>query len=459
MNSQPEDKFEQRIRERLQSWEATPAENAWSRIVSDLPTRLPIWHRVIILGILISIVGGTILVWKWTMLEKLDEQIVQKEMPLSSSKSNTRKSHSPPLAGLPFSKTLSPTSSSFKAFADTTKSSTVSEEPSPLQVPRHGRYAGQHRAHENNTQLSDSASRAAGVQSTAYEYVRVPVDQKESDSQPFTTIVADQRDINSGLDSTVIHSIPTVSPINSYPAHINTQLSTIAIKVSSIDLPPQSRTLPESSSSESRWELWATTNPMLLYQRVTPDPSDAINVTSLNQSTFSKDRLGIQLSTGVRYRISPRIALALGAYYRHTRNRWTYNYQETLTDSFQVVAIDEKTIQARPLYQEQVGSVRQTNHYVGALVGVRYRLSSRWLSNTVGTELQVHYDHGQMVWFTQLSYLAEKTLSDHWSVFGGPTFLWNVSGNRQHYEYFTLKPYGFGAQLGINYRLSIGKRR
>ena len=461
MNSQPEDKFEQRIRERLQSWEATPAENAWSRLVSDLPTRVAIWHRMLILGVLISMIGGVMLVWKWTTLKEVDERTVQENTSPSPLKPDGRGSHPLPSATLPFPEVSASSATSSRAFADTT-----GQKQAPLPDAGYGNYRGsQPRTHGNRIVRLDSSSRAPvddplaeSTQSTAYDRGRTPVDEKTHGSHPFASPVTDQRDTRSDLNGPMTHSIPFVATISRNLVRIETRLPTIVAKVSSIKLSPQPQNLP-NSASQSRWELWATTNPMLLYQRVTPNPSDAINVTSLNQRSFSKDRLGVQLSTGVRYRLSPRLALELGAYYRLTRNRWTYNYHETLTDRFQVVAIDEKTIQARPLYQEQVGSIRETNHHVGALVGVRYRLSSRWLSNTIGTELQAHYDHDQTAWFTQLSYLAEKTLSDHWSVSGGPTFLWNVSGNRQQYEYFTLKPYGFGAQLGINYRLSFGKRR
>ena len=409
MNSQPEDKFEQRIRERLQSWEATPSENAWHRIVSDLPIRSLLWRRMVIVGMLISMIGGGLLVWKWATLAEVDERTVQENKPLPSSASDTLGMPHLPSSGLSFHKGL-PKSDRVESFTDTSERNAAAEKPAFSPNAIRGQYTANQPA--TGRLSNDKASQA---------------------------------------------TLP-VATIDRCPIRSQTLLPIVVTQVSSVELPSQPHAFPDASSLNSRWDLWFTANPMLLYQQVTPNPTDAITVTSLNQNSLSKDRLGGQVSTGVRYHLGSRLALELGGYYRYTRNRWTYNYHEALTDSFRVVLVDQTTLEAQPLYREQVGSVRETNHHLGALAGVRYRLSDRWLSNTVGAELQAHRDRNQTVWFAQISYLAEKTLNDHWSLAGGLTFLWNASDHHHQYEYFTLKPYGFGARVGIHYRVSFGKR-
>ena len=205
----------------------------------------------------------------------------------------------------------------------------------------------------------------------------------------------------------------------------------------------------------NRWELWVNANPLLLYQRVAPDPSDEIQVTSLNRTTFSQDRLGLQASGGGLYRLTPRLALKFGVYYRYTQDEWTYNYHENVTDTFRVVRVDANTVEATPVYEEQLGTVREVRHDVGALAGVQYRLSSRWLGNILAAELQAQSLADNPAWYAHVSYVAERKLNDRWSVYGGPSFLWNLSGSRIQSDHLTLKPYGFGAQLSINYQLQF----
>ena len=145
-------------------------------------------------------------------------------------------------------------------------------------------------------------------------------------------------------------------------------------------------------------------------------------------------------------------------YYRYTRNHWTYNYHESLTDSFQIVRSDENTILAEPIFEEQVGTVSETHHHLGALLGGQYRLSHRWLSNTLGAELQAHYQQGNPSWYAYASYVAERRITEQWSVAGGMSFLWNFGGSGIKSNYMVLNPYGFGVQVGVNYRLRLPRR-
>ena len=458
MKNQPEDKFEQRIRERLQSWEAAPAENAWSRITSDLPVRSFPWRRIIVVGLCIGIIGGITLVEKLTT-QTADERIAPEDTSWSSFKADTLADH-PPSLTLPLTKGPSGSDSS-EPSADITEESRV-RKPA-FRHSKHGQHpVDQHRAYADQVRPSGNLSRVPvnppkNLRDVVYDYTRQPINKQRSEDPRFVSAATDQTDTDRRSRAQGSQVAPSVATIQAYALSTAIRLPVVVTDVSSVKLPSQPHHLPDASVPGGPWELWITANPMLLYQQVTPDTTDAINITSLNR-TSSKDRLGAQVSVGVRYPLSPRVAVELGAYYRYTRNHWTYNYHETLTDSFRTVVIDETTIQAQPIYEEQVESIRETNHALGALAGVRYRLSSRWLSNTVGGELQAHRDRGRTAWFTQVSYSAEKALNEHWSVFGGLTFLWNVSGDRQSYEYFALKPYGFGVRFGVNYQLPLGKR-
>ena len=232
-------------------------------------------------------------------------------------------------------------------------------------------------------------------------------------------------------------------------------LPTITIRPASVRVPTPATTAPEDTPARDLWEAWFAVNPLLLYQQVTPDTSDIVNVTALNRTPFSRDRFGVQVSTGLRYALGPRWAMKLGGYYRYTRQQWTYDYYEGQVDTFRVVQLDPQAIRAEPVYQTQEGTIRETNHHIGGLIGIEYQLSHRWLRNTISTELQTHYHQDQVAWHLYTGYLAERPLNERWSLSGGLNFLWNFSGPGSQGEHFVLKPYGFGAQLGVNYRLGL----
>lgn len=433
MKNQSEDKFEQRIRKRLQSVESSPPEGAWDRLVADLPTASsPRYRRWIAAVVLIGItVGGA--VW-WTQAHR---PTAQKRIMSKSAFDGSR-------ANPPRSSPATPPAESLNSYEPTKPSRESSNQslPSSQQLGRDSARSNQtadgtdlwtkrrlsrNRPPTRSRSSLDPATPAPvpASKETRHRFARV------ANERTTVPIIAPNR-------PSVVAGLPEVA---------------LAFPPSRFGSGPSSS--PEVVPTPRRWELWVTANPILLYQRVSPNASDAIQVTSLNRTTFSRDRLGLQASAGGLYQLNPRLALKLGVYYRYTRDQWTYSYHENATDTFRVVRVDENTVEATPVYEEQVGTVSETSHRIGALAGVQYRLSSRWFSNIIGAELQAQQHLGSLAWYAHVGYVAERKLSDRWSVYGGPSFLWNFSGPGTRRDHFVLKPYGFGAQVGVSYRLQF----
>lgn len=446
MKDQPEDKFEQRIRERLQSLEANPPAEAWDRLTGDLPAASPVvsprWFALLLL--LAATVGGAI----WWM--RADESPVQQNVATNPAATDSR--------------TNRPLASDAKLLSESAKSSGQTQS---TEAPDHRSASPSEltkRAERNNLN-HDIAPPLR--QNSAANTLGNPYPRTESNSSLSSPTIVPAR-LSLGLATSAPATNPkentqqvakkgdgktSISSVASNRLTVVTELPKMAIIFPSDNLVSKSLPSPESIPTPSRWELWVTANPMLLYQRVAPDASDAVQVTSLNRATFSQDRLGLQASVGGLYRLNPRLALKLGAYYRYTRDQWTYSYHNNVTDSFGIVRIDENTVEAIPVYEEQRGTISETSHRVGALAGVEYQLRNRWFSNTLGAELQAQSLAKEPDWYAHISYVAERKLSDRWVVYGGPSFLWNFSGPGIRSDHFVLKPYGFGAQLGISYRL------
>ncbi|MGB3779352.1 MAG: hypothetical protein WA960_13415 [Tunicatimonas sp.] len=438
MKDQPEDKFEQRIRARLQSLESDPPAGAWDRLAGDLPAASPVGYRrwAALLLLLAMMVGGAI----WWLLA--DRPGGQEQVALNPIVDNSR-------ADLPAASDARPSAESGRPYGQTKPSESENRSATP---PKR----------EASVSLDQNSAQSpkftAGPSGNAVLQPELNPSQNRQEATPpplssglATSALAARSQNSRREDSNERTSVPRLAPNQPLVvAHLPKVSSVRPSDFASQPLPSGQPTL-----TASRWELWASANPMLLYQRVAPDVSDEIQVTSLNRATFSQDRLGMQASAGGLYRLNPRLALKFGVYYRYTRDQWTYDYHSNVTDSFDIVRIDENTVEATPVYEEQQGTISETSHRVGALAGVEYRLSNRWFSNVLGAELQAQSLAGEPDWYAHLSYVAARKLSDRWVVYGGPSFLWNFSGPGIRSDHFVLKPYGFGAQLGISYRLQL----
>ena len=444
MKNQPEDKFEQRIRERLQSLESDPPAGAWDRLAADLPVAASGgYRRWAALIVLLGVVIGGVIWWATTDSRSVSEEIDAKSASGDAQVSSPIASDTT-LAGS--NKPYNPTN-----LPESATRSAISSQPAKHESATN---------HDQTTARSTSIARVSG--DTSHRMERNPprggkeLFPRSSSNQAMADLVAvpketTRRSDNNADGRALVPAIASSLPI------IVAQLPEVALVF------PPSRLVSEPSLSlepvpvANRWELWVNANPLLLYQRVAPDPSDEIQVTSLNRTTFSQDRLGLQASGGGLYRLTPRLALKFGVYYRYTQDEWTYNYHKNVTDTFRVVRVDANTVEAAPVYEEQLGTVREVRHDIGALAGVQYRLSSRWLGNILAAELQAQSLADNPAWYAHVSYVAERKLNDRWSVYGGPSFLWNFSGSRIQSDHLTLKPYGFGAQVGVGYRLQFRK--
>ena len=441
-----QDPFEKRIRERLQSLEAEPAGDAWDRIADDLTPAPSSGYRygLALLILLLALVGGT--VW-WASIDP------PKNNAASSSKRDS--SDAAMLSSRPSHLSEHPPTSEEKT--------TISESPSSRTESPSSQAARQtwQESSDNDT-----------IQTPSYQKKKMTLGKeksKPSDQAPPVSEPTFQPEDSSPTDrhprksakrptKTNARSLMPVASVESNRPAITDSLPEIVLYPVPAALLLPSLPQPEAVVAEaSRWEVWVTASPLLLYQRVVPNPSDTVYITSLDRSTFSKDRWGAQLRIGGRYALNERWAAKVGVYYRYTRDQWTYRYRENLTDTFEIVRTDDNTVEARPVYEEQTGTIRQTHHNLGGLVGVQYRLSNRWNSNLIGVELQAHPQQGQLAWYAHSSYVAEKALNDHWSVSGGLNFLWNLSSPETQSDYFQLKPYGFGAQVGVSYKLRLGR--
>lgn len=444
MKDQPEDNFEQRLRERLQSLESDPPTGAWDRLVGDLPAASPVGtRRWAALLVLLGVIIGAAVWWTLTNQSAAQEEVA----------SNAVTGSSP--ADLPPASVAKPSADSVKPYGLTKP--TEPENQSARQPKREG--VADLNQNITQPQRQTSAARISGDTGLPTE-PNYPENSEETASYRPTSDSVVPPSASYPKETTRYNanstdrrtSTPLIAP---HRPTITAELPAVAILFRPSNLVSKPLPSPEPTLTPSRWELWATANPMLLYQRVAPDVSDEIQVTSLNRATFSQDRLGLQVSAGGLYRFNPRLALKLGAYYRYTRDQWTYNYHNNVTDSFSIVRIDENTVEAMPVYEEQRGTVNQIDHQVGALAGVQYRLSNRWLGNILGAELQAQSLTEKPAWYAHVSYVAERKLSRRWLVYGGPSFLWNFSGPGTRSDHFVLKPYGFGAQLGISYQLQF----
>ncbi len=439
MKDQPEDKFEQRIRERLQSLEANPPAGAWHRLSADLPVASSGgYRRWAALIVLLGVVIGGVVWWATTDSRSISEKISAKtafddakpSLPIISDPTSSVRS------AKPYRPTNPPESA--------TRSATSSQ-------PAKRRSATKR---DQTTGRSTSTTRASGDTSLRKEHGSLPGGKETISTRSSSAPATVSEETTRRSDSNAARRISAAIVVPNQPTVV-IELPEVALVFSPNHSVSEPVAFPESAPIASRWELWANANPLLWYQRVAPDPSDEIQVTSLNRTTFSQDRLGLQASGGGLYRLTPRLALKFGVYYRYTQDEWTYNYHENVTDTFRVVRIDENTVEAAPVYEEQLGTVREVRHDIGALAGVQYRLSSRWLGNILTAELQAQSLADNPAWYAHVSYVAERKLGSRWSVYGGPSFLWNFSGSRVQSDHLTLKPYGFGAQLGINYQLQF----
>ena len=422
MKDQPEDNFEQRIRERLQSLESDPPAGAWDRLAADLPVASSRgYRRWAALILLLGAMGGGAAWWATT-----DSQSTPEEVSSKSASGGARGNL--PVASEPKSsaKPVKPAAPSEVA----TRSAVLFQSTKPERVAKQNQTTVRPRLSADN---QESASRSSADQA-APALAKIPKQ---------TTRYSDSELVGQ-------HSIPMVAATR--PTTV-AELPKVALVLPPSPFASKPKDAPEPAPAINRWEGWANANPLLLYQRVAPNPADEIQITSLNRPTFSQDRLGLQLSAGGLYHLNQRLALKLGVYYRYTQDEWTYNYHENVTDTFRVVRIDENTVEATPVYEDQLGTVRESGHTVGVLAGVQYRLSSRWFGNILGAELQAQSLADNPAWYAHVSYVAERKLSNRWSVYGGPSFLWNFGEPRFRGNHLTMKPYGFGAQVGIGYRL------
>ena len=446
MKNKQQDPFEKRIRERLQSVEAEPAGDAWDRIAGDLapaPSSGYRYRPLALLMLLLALVGGA--VW-WATIDSPPDD--------SLSSSSDRDS-----SAMSFSPDSNPTVPLSEPVLRNKKKALSST--SPAQVEQNSQPVDQ-----AQQKLADPSRTTA---SSSYPEKSAASGDKKSNAAAQGHPTSQPEDLPATLSSSDRHSSETaqrsgknttrallIASVESNRLTATHSLSEITLLPTAV-LPPSVPKPEAVVAPASRWEAWVTVSPLLLYQRVVPNPSDTVYITSLDRSTFSQDRWGAQLRLGGRYTLNERWAARVGVYYRYTRDQWSYRYRKTLTDTFAVVRTDNNAVEARPIYKEQTGTIRQTYHNLGGLVGVQYRLSNRWNSNIIGVELQAHPQQGGLAWYAHSSYVAEKALSDHWSVSGGVNFLWNLSSPETQIDYFQLKPYGFGAQVGVSYKLRLGR--
>ena len=438
-----QDPFEKRIRERLQSLEAEPAGDAWDRIADDLPPAPSSGYRygLALLILLLALVGGT--VW-WASIDPPKNNAassLERDFPDAA----TLSSRPPHLSKHP------PTSEELsESLSSRTESSSSQAARQTWQESIDNDTIHTSSYQKKKIALSNEKSKPSNQAPPVSEPTHQPENSSSTDRHP-------RKSAKRPTKTTARSLLPVASVENNRPAITNSLPEIVLYPVPATLLPP-SLPQPEAVVAEaSRWEAWVTASPLLLYQRVVPNPSDTVYITSLDRSTFSQDRWGAQLRIGGLYTLNERWAAKVGVYYRYTRDQWTYRYRENLTDTFEIIRTGDNVVEALPVYEEQIGTIRQTNHNLGGLVGVQYRLSNRWNSNIIGVELQAHPQRGQLAWYAHSSYVAEKALNDHWSVSGGLNFLWNLSSPETQSDYFQLKPYGFGAQVGMSYKLRLGR--
>lgn len=225
----------------------------------------------------------------------------------------------------------------------------------------------------------------------------------------------------------------------------------------------------EKERDEARnFNLYLQFMPTLGYNKVEPNTEDEFVVTRLTENDrLSFKRIGIRVEAGIDLPINDRFQMQAGILYYQRNQRISYEISYADTSIAQTFA-DGEELRIVPLYEkeEEVADFDVKN--IGIHFRLNYVLNRGWLDQYAGFGLEFHKSINNIdnrikelgfesipsiYTFMNVYYRAEHRLNSRFSLMLQPTFNYSFYINKDFNAPFYVKPYGFGLNLGVVYKL------
>lgn len=220
----------------------------------------------------------------------------------------------------------------------------------------------------------------------------------------------------------------------------------------------------QEKDPDSKWKAYLYGMPTFGYSRIEANRKDDLNVIAVEKiSAFSKDRLGVRLEAGITRKINDRFSLLAGLVYFQRDQEITYTVA-TVKDVSGLI-VDENSAFLVPEYEEEERVYENNLRNAGLQVGVLYTVPSEKFVQTLGTGIEFHkalnqnneafseLEQPSLYVFYNLFYRLEYPRQTKLKGLFQPTFNYSLDLNDELNTPFYVKPYGFGLNFGITYRL------
>ena len=205
------------------------------------------------------------------------------------------------------------------------------------------------------------------------------------------------------------------------------------------------------------FSLYFSINPFLTYQRVIPFLDDDIVITDLENSSLNPKRLGINISLGSEFNISPKLDFYGGLSFNKFTSYIKYSYHDYIPKSVEIFNKADGETTYNLLYDEFDSTVYLKNYSIGVESGIRFKINKFGINNTldIGLDWQYIFKSSNIDSFKSrnILYLTIKNnieflLNSNLVLTIGPQIHYTLY-SKQLQKYFSLRPYNIGFHLGV----------
>lgn len=213
---------------------------------------------------------------------------------------------------------------------------------------------------------------------------------------------------------------------------------------------------PEQSHNSHKPSWTIALMPMYTFRQISPNTADGVYVRQVNPTgTFSTDRVGWRLQTGLEWPLSKKLSLRTALVYSQLQQTVQYAIRSAKQDSVTVELVDEQTIRLTPVFVDQVKTQTNTWHYAGLSADMLWRLGT-------GKSWQYYLTAGvsggayvgpvkHVTGFYQASFGMERPVSGGLWLRVEPSLQYGWNAVTDHKNLFLIRPYTYGLTIGLRH--------
>lgn len=397
----PKSLFEEKFKERFSNFEAAPPSGAWAQIESILPGKTP-WYKSIGRGMFLLVSVGLIT----TGLVLTSSSKVEKESVLASIPVDLAQLVSSTHVSLGHSRELTSLNSD-------------------VILPRNRSI----RQGQSVSQLNVGSSRV-----------------ETGEMQPIRDEV-----LRLNEEEVDIKTLPGIQSLN----YTERQFE-VTDEPHGLNVPK-----PVTYFKEPKVKLYASFRSFLQYNRLFPVIADQTILDGVINTPI-EDKIGAQVSVGLRFQASDRLSFNLGAGFGRLRSRLIFSTRSVSPVDVRLVNVGGN-LESQPVFEREAHDVSFEMSTIGLQAGMAYEFNNWDLSPKVELGLswetslnQAKFENNDRFkvhspFFLEFKILPRFPLSNDWNARFGPTLSYAIS-QAVSGDSFDSKPYRFGLQLILERR-------